>query len=129
VLIKYSREVKFIKENSRQGKRTDLEKETAIGTDNGTCVQSRHKLTKKPKRNTIRDRMSKRFEISTATLEKYRRIIKLPDDILLSVVQLLEEKRITFDAAYRIASLRYIDIKHLIDGIKKNPELSIDMKQ
>lgn len=45
--------------------------------------------------------------------------------MLLSVVQLLEEKRITFDAAYRIAILRYIDIKFLIDGMKKNPESSI----
>ena len=119
----------LIKETSRQGKRTDLEKETAIGTDNGTCVQSRHKLTEKPKRITIRDKMSNRLGISTATLSKYRRIIKLPDDMLLSVVQLLEEKRITFDAAYRIANLRYIDIKFLIDGMKKNPESSINMEK
>ena len=27
----------LIKETSRQGKRTDLEKETAIGTDNGSA--------------------------------------------------------------------------------------------
>ena len=119
----------LIKEASRQGRRTDLEKETAMGTDNGTCVQSRHKLTEKPKRSTIRDKMSKRLGISTATLSKYRRIIKLPDDMLLSVVQLLEEKRITFDAAYRIANLRYIDIKFLIDGMKKNPESSINMEK
>ena len=31
----------LIKETSRQGKLTDLEKDTSIGTDNGTCVQSR----------------------------------------------------------------------------------------
>lgn len=107
----------LIKETSRQGKRTDLEKETAIGTDNGTCVQSRHKLTEKPKRITIRDKMSNRLGISTATLSKYRRIIKLPDDLLRSLEQLLDEKRITFEAAYTIAN--YMPDYLLISSKKK----------
>ncbi|WP_304975546.1 ParB N-terminal domain-containing protein [uncultured Acetatifactor sp.] len=117
----------LIKETSRQGKRTDLEKETAIGTDNGTYVQSRHKLTEKPKRITVRDRMSKRFGISTATLSKYRRIIKLPDDLLRSLEQLLDEKRITFEAAYIIANMIDFDIEILVEGIIKNPDKILDL--
>nr|WP_302020169.1 ParB N-terminal domain-containing protein [uncultured Acetatifactor sp.] len=117
----------LIKETSRQGKRTDLEKETAMGTDNGTCVQSRHKLTEKPKRSTIRDKMSKRLGISTATLSKYRRIIKLPDNLLRSLEQLLDEKRITFEAAYIIANMIDFDIEILIEGIIKNPDKILDL--
>lgn len=119
----------FIKENSRQGMRTDLEKKTVVGTDNGTCVQSRHKLAEKPKQDTIRDRMSKRLGISTATFSKYRRISKLPDELLQSIAQLLDEKRITFEVAYLIANLMDLDIKCLIAGIIKNPDKILDLDE
>lgn len=84
----------LIKETSRQGKRTDLEKETAIGT---------------------------------ATLSKYRRIIKLPDNLLRSLEQLLDEKRITFEAAYIIANMIDFDIEILVEGIIKNPDKILDL--
>lgn len=118
-----------IKEASRQGMRTDLEKGTASGTEDGTCVQSRHKLDKSSKRDTIRDRMSKRLGISTATLSKYRRIIKLPDDLLQSIAQLLDGKRITFEAAYIISSKRDCDIKYLIERLNKSPDTMIDIER
>lgn len=119
----------LIKETSRQGKRTDLEKETAIGTDNGTCVQSRHKLTETPKRITVRDKMSRRLGISTATLSKYRRIIKLPDSLLQSIAQLLDEKRIIFEAAYTISNMRNRDIIWLLEGLERHPDRIPDLKK
>lgn len=123
--IKYSE--KLIRENSRQGKRTDLEKKATAGKENETCVQSRQKLKEDSKKTTARDKMARRLGISTATLSKYRRIIKLPDDLLQSIAQLLDEKRITFKAAYIISNMRYPDIKCLIEGIEQYPDRLLDL--
>ena len=71
--------------------------------------------------------MSNRLGISTATLSKYRRIIKLPDDLLRSLEQLLDEKRITFEAAYIIANMIDFDIEILVEGIIKNPDKILDL--
>ena len=120
---------RLIRENSNQGRRTDLEKETVSGTENGTCVQSRHKLTGTPKRITVRDKMSKRLGISTATLSKYRRIIKLPDDSLRSLGQLLDEKRITFQAAYLISDLRDFERKCLLEELRQYPKKVLDIEK
>lgn len=118
---------KLIRKESRQGKRTDLETKAATDKGDGTCVQSRQKLRKTSKRTTTRDKMAQRFGISAATLSKYRRIIKLPDDLLQSIARLLDEKRITFEAAYTISNMRDTDIKILIEGINKYPDRKPDL--
>lgn len=119
----------LIKETSCQGKRNDLEKEKCIGTEDGTCVQTRHKSPENSRRSTVRDKMSKRLGISTATLSKYRRIIKLPDNLLQSVAQLLDEKRITFEAAYIISNMRNRDIIWLLEGLERHPYRIPDLRK
>jgi Predicted transcriptional regulators len=121
---------KIIKETSQQGKRTDLEKEHIANSGNETCVQGRQKLERNiAKRSTSRDKMARRLGISTATLSKFRRIIKLPDDLISSLAQLLDEKKITFEAAYRISNMREVDIKLLMEGITKYPDRKLDLKK
>lgn len=113
---------KLIRKESRQGKRTDLETKSPTNRKDGTCVQSRQKLRETSNRTTTRDKMARRLGISTATLSKYRRIIKLPDDLLQSLARLLDEKKITFEAAYTISNKRYQDITWLIEGIEQHPD-------
>ena len=121
---------KIIKETSQQGKRTDLEKEHIANSGNETCVQGRQKLERNiAKRSTSRDKMARRLGISTATLSKFRRIIKLPDDLISSLAQLLDEKKITFEAAYHISNMREVDIKLLMEGITKYPDRKLDLKK
>ena len=121
---------KIIKKTSQQGKRTDLEKEHVVNSGNETCVQDRQKLERNiAKRSTSRDKMARRLGISTATLSKFRRIIKLPDDLISSLAQLLDEKKITFEAAYRISNMREVDIKLLMEGITKYPDRKLDLKK
>ena len=123
--VKYSENL--IKEHSKQGKRTDLERKKAAGTDNGTSVQTGQKLNEKPAGTTTRDRMARRLGISTATFSKYRRIIRLPDNLRQSVARLLDEKRITFEAAYIISSLGHKDIESLTEGMESQPDAKINM--
>lgn len=56
--------------------------EKAARAENETFVQTRYKLKENSKRVTARDKMARRLGISTATLSKYRRIIKLPEELL-----------------------------------------------
>ena len=98
--IKYSE--KLIQERSQQGKRTDLEKKSPEESEEGTSVQSGQKLDEDSKSRTTRDKMARRLGIATATLSKYRRIIKLPDDMIDTLGRMLDDKRLTFEAAYRI---------------------------
>lgn len=123
--IKYSE--KLIRENSNQGKRTDLESKADAGSEEGTCVQSRQKLNGKAKKTTSRDKMARRLGISTATLSKYRRIIKLPDNLIQSIARLLDEQKITFNAAYIISNMRNTDITSLIEGIERYPDRKLDL--
>ena len=118
---------KLMREISRQGKRTDLEKKSTAGKENETYVQGRQKLKEDSKKTTTRDKMARRLGISTATLSKYRRIIKLPDDLLQSIAQLLDEKKITFKAAYIISNKRDLDIRLLIEGIEQYPDRLLDL--
>lgn len=125
--VKYSE--RLIRENSVQGKRTDLEKKMAESTEDETSVQSRQKLAEGSKKNTTRDKMARRLGISTATLSKYRRIIKLPDDLIQSIARLLDEQKITFQAAYIISNMRNLDIKCLIEGIDQYPDRTLDLEK
>ncbi len=125
--IKYSE--KKIQEYSQQGRRRDLERKRIEEFENGTSVQTRQKLDHSPKQITTRDKMARWLGISTATLSKYRRIIKLSEELLDPLVRLLDEKRITFEAVYVISNRRDGDIKTLIDGIEKYPYKKLDLKK
>ncbi|MBD5452404.1 MAG: ParB N-terminal domain-containing protein [Lachnospiraceae bacterium] len=120
---------KYMKKNSRQGKRTDLETKKCAKQDDETYVQSRQKLDSKSKQTTTRDKMARSLGISTATLSKYRRIAKLPDDLTQSIIRLIDEKRITFDAAYSISALDKCNIKLLVKYIDKASGKKIDMNK
>lgn len=121
--IKYTE--KMIQKNSQQGKRTDLYREDE--PDDGTSVQSRHKLVDQCKKGTTRDKMARRLGIATATLSKYRSIIKLPNDVIDSIARLLDEKKITFEVAYRMSGLRPSEIKLLVGCIDKAPDKKVDV--
>ena len=117
---------KIIRKNSRQGKRTDLERKK-LKEENETYVQSRQKLSKGSKRDTTRDRMAYSLGISPATFSKYRRIIKISDSLIESVAGLLDRKRISFEVAYRISGWKESDIKLFVEYIDKFQNMKIDM--
>lgn len=146
---------KLIKENSRQGKRTDLDEKKFENIQNPTYVQSvqkldnqevtsvqskqksdnqettsvqnRHKSKSNFDRTTTRSKMAKRLGISTSTLSKYRSIIKLPDDILKTIAQFLDQKKITFEVAYRVSQLAEYNVKWFIECVNEDPDRKIDM--
>ena len=118
---------KMIRENSQQGRRNDLEDQTDETIGEGTSVQDRHKSDRNSRRSTTRDRMSRRLGIATATLSKYRSIIKLPDDLVDALARLLDAKRITFEAAYRMSGLNAPDVKKLVEYIEESPNKKIDL--
>lgn len=119
----------LIKKNSQQGKRSDLLEKKDTTTDGETSVQGGHKSEEKSRRNTTRDRMARRMGIATATLSKYRSIIKLPEDLIEVLARLLDEKEITFEAAYRISRVSEFDARTLLDLIKKSPGKKIDIQK
>lgn len=125
--IKYFEEM--IRANSQQGKRTDLLYKEVEDSGKETSVQTRQKLEGNFKRATTRDKMARSLGISTATLSKFRRIIKLPDDLLKPISQLLDERKLTFEAAYIISDMRVVDIKTLLDGINRYPDKKVDLKK
>lgn len=105
---------------SQQGKRTDLANKKVYQAEDGTSVQTGQKLMGGKKIDT-RGKMARRLGISTATFSKYRRIIKLPDEVLEDLIQLLDEKRITFDAAYIISGMKKLDAKRFISHLAGKP--------
>lgn len=119
---------KKIQEYSQQGRRSDLGRKRMEKSEDGTSVQIRQKLDCSTKQITTRDKMARRLGISTATLSKYRRIIKLPEELLDPLVRLLDEKKISFEAVYVISNMRDSDMKTLIDGIERYPDRKLDLK-
>lgn len=119
--------VKMIKEYSQQGKRNDLAGKASDKHGDETSVQSGQKSGMNPRSSTTRDKMARRLGISTATLSKYRRIIKLPDELVTEIAHLLDAKKISFEAAYMISDLEDEDIRPLINSINRNPEQKIDL--
>jgi len=118
---------RLIKETSRQGKRSDLE-ETQVGIPgDDPSVESRHKLDRKSRRTTTRDRIADRLGIATATLSKYRSIGKLPDDVIEVLARMLDERKISFEAAYRMSGLKSCEIKMLAKYIDNSPNMKIDL--
>ncbi len=67
--------------------------------------------------------------ISTATLSKYRSIIKLDDRLIESIEKLLDQKRISFEVAYLISRLMPINIKMLVQSIDKYPNKEVDKNE
>lgn len=112
-------------------------KETEVySTQNVTPSKSRQKLGDESNLKNTRDKMALRLDIATSTLSKYRSIIKLPDDALQSIASFLDEKKITFEVAYRISQLNDNTVKNLsensivnwfIECVNKFPDRKIDM--
>lgn len=117
---------KMIKENSRQGRRTDLAEK---GEEDGTSVYSGQKLNENIRKETARDKMARRMGISTATLSKYRSIIRLPDSLAESIGRLLDQKKISFEVAYLISRVEHSKIEKLIQYMDKNPNVEVDKNE
>lgn len=117
----------LIKKESQQGKRSDLVEKKDAATDERTSVQDGHKSEGKPRRNTTRDRMARNMGIATATLSKYRSIIKLPEDIIEALARLLDKKEITFEAAYRMSGLKKYEVETLVQYIENSSDKKIDI--
>lgn len=134
---------RIIKECSQQGKRTDLEEKNADRKKDGELVKSRQKLEEKFEQNTesrqkleekkkrmnTRDVIARQLGICTATLSKYRSIIKLPDDIADHMGRLLDRKMITLKAACKISQsgLSRLDIRTLLRCIEESPDMEVNM--
>jgi hypothetical protein len=133
----------IIKECSQQGKRTDLEEKNLNRKKDGELVKSRQKLEEKSEQNTegrqklekktkrmnTRDVIARKLGISTATLSKYRSIIKLPDDIADHIGRMLDRKMITFKDACKISQsgLSKLDIRTLLRCIEESPDMKVDV--
>ena len=132
---------KVIRANSRQGKRTDLERKTVedggtsvhtrqkLTEDSGTYVQIRQKSTQKSNRDTTRDKVARSLGMSSSDFGRYRRIIKLPDKLLEPITNLLDEEKITFGAAYIMSGMRDVDVEYLLECINQHPDREIDLEK
>ena len=118
---------RLIKEHSRQGRRSDLAEKREQKQE--TCVQSWQDPDRKGRRQTTRDLMAQQLGISTATFSKYRSILKFSEELVEAIAQLLDENRISFEAAYRISQLTDYDAKVLVRRIQESSEreLKLDM--
>lgn len=74
--------------------------------------------------------MVHRLGIATATLSKYRSIIKLPEGLIDVLARMLDARRITFEVAY-ILSRFYDkkDVKALLTFIDKHPDRKVDLSK
>lgn len=160
-IVKYIE--KLIKENSQQGRRNDLkrtevdntqetssyeigqklnyeiEKRTEVdNAQKAVSAKSGQKLGDEPHLKNTRDKMAQRLGIATSTLSKYRSIIKLPDDALESIAAFLDEKKITFEVAYKFSQLNDNTVIHLrenkiiywfIECVNEFANRKIDMKK
>lgn len=117
----------LIKENSQQGRRNDLVGNENEATEIETCVQSRHKSGGRSRRSTTRDRMARRLGISTATLSKYRSIVKLDDAVIEALARMLDKKQITFEVAYRLSRFNDKDVKRLVEFIEEASDRKVDL--
>ena len=66
--------------------------------------------------------MAQRLGISTATFSKYRSILKLPEELVEAIAQLLDENRINFEAAYRASQLTNYDVEVFLRLIRESEE-------
>lgn len=110
----------LIAASSHQGKRNDLSEDKIFS-------YNRHKLDRSSVRNTTRDRIAHRLGISTATLSKYRRIVKLRDDLMESIARLLDEGKISLEVAYRMSNLEPWEIADIVSDVDRFPNKKIDL--
>ena len=121
--IKYSE--KMIRKNFQQCRRADLENKPE--EESAASVQCRQKSSDHCGKSTIRDKMGRRLGITTATLSKYRSIIKLPENLIDAIARLLDQKKISFEAAYRMSGLILCEARMLVDYIDKSEGKKIGM--
>lgn len=122
--VKYSE--RLIRESSHQGRRTDLEQKKSEAAGEGTSVYPGQMLFTMGRRKNTRDRMACRLGISTATLSKYRSIIKLLDDLIESLGRLLDQKKISFEVAYLMSRLERDKFEWLVGMIDERPYQEVD---
>lgn len=118
---------KLVKENSQQGKRTDLAALPPDSNEDGTSVQPGHKYGRRKRNPTTRDKMANRLGISTATFSKFRSILKLSDEIVDQMISLLDGKIISFEVAYRLSLINSSNIKIILKFAEKYPDDKIDL--
>ena len=103
----------YIRDNTQQGRRTDLGE---------TSVYDRQKSDDKKQRATLRDKMARKLGISPAAFSQYRKILRLEDEMIDDLCELLESGRLSFPGAYRIAQLKGEEGRITISLLKKNPK-------
>jgi len=116
---------KHIKDNSRQGERTDLS-----DNEGATSVHGEHKLDEAPEkkgkgRPKARDRIAKELGLSPTVFERYRSISKLDDDTLTTVGQLLDDKKISFMSGFYLSKLKPSEIATAIEVINNKGDAKI----
>ena len=136
----------YLQDHSHQGKRNDLaNKSTCVHNEDGelvknstcvhnddmdfmtdlTCVHNGSKPDSKPKRTKNRDIIAQQLDISSTTFERYRRIAKLDDDAINILAKGLDEGRLNFVAAYRVAQLKPSEKNFIIGLMENNTEIEI----
>ena len=123
---KYSQQIRVIKmyskhirENSQQGKRNDL-------IDGAASAYSKQKYAGKPKpRPTSRDKYSQYLGINSAKFSKYSRVANLDEETAKILCELLDEKRMGFEAAYRLSQLKPGERATVISLLKEDPEIRL----
>ena len=142
---------RYIREHSRQGKRTDLEdvstcdqnKDGALQDDltyvqnsNSelqdalTCDQSDSspELADKSGRLYIRNVIAGQLGISPTALKRFRQISKLEDDAIDVLAKGVDEGRVDATAVHRVAQLKQSERAVIIDLMKNNTEIKIKDK-
>jgi hypothetical protein len=128
---------KLIKENSEQGKRTDLEnkEKDSSGDETSTHDGQKSKGRSKGRGKSTRGRMTKSYGIGESTLGNYKSIIKLDDSVVDYLVELMDgqdgdsnTKRMSFAVAYRISQLKPSEINALLDYLKENRDVKFKGK-
>jgi ParB family chromosome partitioning protein len=116
--------IKYLSENSQQGKRSDLNKMD----DKPTSAHIEQKLQKKKGRPSLRDKMALSLGISPTVFERYRSIAKLDENTLQSLCDLLDSKRITFMQAFRLSKLNPDEIDFVQKWLNVNPNIKPNSK-
>lgn len=123
---------RFIKDNSRQGERTDLsDAEGATGvhgehkSDEAPKKKGKGKPKAKPKLPKTRDRIAKELGLSPTVFERYRSISKLDDDTLAMVGKLLDDKKISFMSGFYLSKLKPSEIATAIEVINNKGDVKI----
>ena len=111
--------VKAMQKNSHQGRRNDLiEKVNNVTRDN-----QEHPA----RRPTSRDCAAASIGISSATLSRYRSMVKLDDESVIRMARLLDDKLLTFNEAYQVSLLYPSQASMLLRHLEEHPKQRVDM--